>query len=278
MIIVCVVLVFVGGLVLSLHKELKKMISSAGKKMLIYLALGILIFAFAGLLSLEKLFAEQLLLNYIAIQILFLVLGILQLFCMEKVFVWNEENKIYPQLLFTLAVAIFGSIGFVLVLRYVGVPAFLYFFWTACIPFFIGFFFRLLWQGTIEFPDPVFQKWFYPLSRVVLLPDQDELRNPRIISLVFEKTLYAECPTVFKAKAPITMSYAKFFFHFINDYNQRHPEDPISFKDARNQPYGWYFYVKPNFFGLSRNINPELTILANHIRDHCTILCKRIGV
>jgi len=275
MVKICIILVVIGILFTSLIKPLKKLIGSQRKKVLIYFFCSILFFALTALFTLEKLINGPLIINFILLQITITIAGILHLYAMENTLEWSEENKNSAQLAFSFAVTIFGSASFLFISDLFGTPTLPFFFWSAFLSFYIGYFIRLLWIHTIQFPEPVYIKWYYPLSRVITLPDRDELRSPRIISLVLLKSSKSVTFTIFKAKAPDHMTFDKFFFHFINDYNLRSPESLIEIKDTLNQPYGWYFYTKPNFFGLSRNINPLLTIQANNLKEHTSIVCKR---
>jgi hypothetical protein len=262
-------------MLMALIKPLKSLMGTQRKKLLIYFLCSILFFALTALLTIERLLDGLLVINFIMIHSIIFFAGILHLYSMENFIEWPEENKNSTQLLFSLVVAILGSAGFLFIANLWGTPTFPIFFWSTFLSFFIAFFIRLLWQFTIEFPEPVFIKWYYPLNRVVSIPEREELRSPRIISLLLLKNQRSDSITIFKAKAPEHMTFDKFFFHFINDYNLRTPESQIEVKDSANQPYGWYFYTKPNFFGLSRNINPHLTIHANLIKEHTAIVCKR---
>jgi hypothetical protein len=262
-------------MLMALIKPLKNLMGSQRKKVIIYLLCSILFFALTSVLTFEKIIDGSLLSNFILMQIIIFIFGIIHLYAMETFFEWPEEKKNISQLAFSFVVTIFGSAGFLFIAIKWGTPTFSFFFWSTFLSFFIGYFIRLIWQNTVQFPEPVFIKWYYPISRVVSNPGPDELRNPRIISLILLKSTKSATSTVFKAKAPEHMTFDKFFFHFINDYNLRTPESLIEVKDSSNQPFGWYFYTKPNFFGLSRNVSPHLTIHANGIKEHTAIVCKR---
>jgi hypothetical protein len=272
---ISLILFIVGTIILSLHKGTKEIFSLNRKIVLIYILCSIIIFALIGLLTMEKIFSGLLVMNYIIIQGVVLGLAILHLYLIGNMLKWEEDNKYSTQLIFTLVTVIYSSIGYILVARNLGTPTFAYYFWIFALTYFIAYFYRFLWQKTVAFPTAVYQKWYYPMTRQVVIPDADSLRNPRIVSLFLDKNLNSAKPTIFKAKAPEFMSFGKFFFLFINDYNLRTPESQIEYKDANNQAYGWFFYVKPNFIGMTRSINPELTIQANRIKEHSTIMCIR---
>lgn len=272
---ISIVLLVIGTILLAVIKRVKKVVKANGKKGLFYLLITILLFAVTGIFSMESLFSGNLMANFITIQLVFFFLGILHLLAMEAFLSWEEENKKSSQLIFSIIAAIIGSIGFINAAAYFGVPGFHVYFLSGLTAFFLPLIFRYLWFSIADFPVPVYQRWYYPVVKHVSPPDPDELRNLRIVALEFSKSPNAP-KTIFTAKAPINMNFGKFFYHFINDYNQRTPEAPIYFKDEINQPYGWQFYVKPNLLGITRNINPELTISSNGLREHKTIVCQRI--
>lgn len=269
------IFLIVGGILIAVVKKLKVVFSANGKKGLFYLLAAVCLFAIAGLLSKESLFAGNLVINYGVIQLYFLFLGTLHLFAMEAFLSWEDHVKTSSQIIFTIFTVLFGSLGFINAAAWIGVSGFHFFFLSGVILFIVPGLFQRLWGVLVNFPVPVYQKWYYPIARNIILPDTDELKNLRIVSLEFSKV--ANGPkTVFKAKAPENMNFGKFFYHFINDYNHRTPEAPIVFKDERNQAYGWHFYIKPNLFGSTRNVNPELTIHANDLKEHITIICQRV--
>ncbi len=72
------------------------------------------------------------------------------------------------------------------------------------------------------------------------------------------------------------MEMGQLFYYFINDYNERHPQDKIEYIDGAGEPYGWVFYQKPQFFDLQkRYINAGNTIFLNGIKENNVIICSR---
>lgn len=269
------VFLIIGGLLIAVLKKLKLVLSANGKKGLYYLLVAVCLFAVGGFLSKESLFSGNLTVNYTMVQVFFFILGILHLIAMNAFLKWEEDVKKSSEAIFTIMVAFFGALIFVNAAAYIGVEGFHLFFLSGALLFFVPSLIYGLWNVLVSFPVPVYQKWYYPVSRSVSLPDTDELKNLRIVSLEFSKNVNG-AKTVFKAKAPENMNFGKFFYHFINDYNHRSPEAPIAYKDEAHKPYGWYFYIKPNLIGSTRNVNPELTTHANGLREHITIICERV--
>lgn len=271
------VFLVVGTLIMVVFKKLKLVISANGKKGMFYLLGMAALFFGAGFLTTENLLSGGFLSNFVLLGALFALFGVVHIIALNKLLSWEDDVRASSEIIFTIILLAVGILCFLNAAVLFGPEGFHFFFLSTLIFFLVPIFFSGMWNVLVTFPVPVYQKWYYPISRNISLPDNDELRNLRIVSLEFNKTLNSP-KSVFKAKAPENMNFGKFFYHFINDYNYRTPEAPITYKDESNQPWGWSFYVKPNIFSTTRNIHPEHTILANRIRENTTIICQRVGV
>lgn len=264
-----------GSLLIIVVKKLKSVFSANCKKGLFYILAMALLFFSAGFLSKEGLFGGSLLFNYVIICTVFLIIGIVHFLALSKFLSWDNEVKRFSEIVFTAIVIVIGSLAYLNAAAYFGASTFQYFFLSCIIIFFVPLSYIGMWKALVSLPVPIFHKWYYPIARNISLPDTDELRNLRIISLEFNKTPKSP-KSVFKAKAPENMNFGKFFYHFINDYNHKSPESPITYLDETNQTWGWSFHVKPNILSTTRNINPEHTIDANKIKENTTIICQRV--
>lgn len=264
-----------GTLLIVVFKKLKSVMTANGKRGFFYILAMALSFFCAGILTKEGLFEGSLVSNYILICAVFLIMGIFHVLALAKLLSWNISVKSFSQLVFTVVVVIVGSLAYLNASTYLAASNFHFFFLSCVILFFVPLAYNGMWKALVSFPVPIYQKWYYPLAKNISLPDTDELRNLRIISLEFHKSP-ASPKSVFKAKAPENMNFGKFFYHFINDYNHRSPESPIAYIDEANKAWGWSFYVKPNILSTTRNINPEYTVDANRIKENTTIICKRV--
>ncbi len=273
---VSIILLLLGGIVLTFVKKLKKLFSKDKKSFLIYLLVSLILFGLTGVLSIERVTGGEVLESYITIQVVFFILGILHLIAMDKFMAFEDENKETTRFLFTLVIMIVGSIAFLQVSERFGMHGLHYYLWSGILLFVTPHLFMLLFNTAIKIPFPVYLKWYYPINKDFSSPSHDELRDPMVISLEFKKNLKTNSISKFKVKAPENMSFSRFFYHFINDYNLRHPESPIDYR-FKNQPHGWVFYFKPNFLGMTSHINPELTIVGNKIRENHVIVCERIN-
>lgn len=274
---VSILLFLTGGIILAVVKDLKSSLFRNRKTFLLYM-LGLLItFGLAGLFTSRNLFGPALLGNNVAIQIWFIAMGVLHLWLGNKIFEWKEENHVLMFFLFTCVSIFIGSIGFLFVVRYVGLGDLHFFFWSGVLLFFMPSILVLLYLSVFNIPRPVYQKWYYPEINKLTKPDKTELRNPVLLTLEIMKKPGGPVSQI-RAKAPENMSFSRFFFHFVSDYNLHSPENPIAVKDKADQTYGWVFYTKTNFFSGWRFVNPEFTIVRSRFRENQVVLCKRMGL
>ncbi|MBN1822582.1 MAG: hypothetical protein JW833_17800 [Prolixibacteraceae bacterium] len=131
----------------------------------------------------------------------------------------------------------------------------------------------------LEVPHKEFKKWQYPVGSAYDDPTDEEMENPVVISFVFKKDSEDSDLTTFRAKAPVGMSLGKLFYFFINDYNSRHPEGLITYKDENNEPGKWVFFkVKSKLFRLKEALDPDESIYNSNIKENDVLICKRTGI
>ena len=274
---VSIFLFLTGGIILAVAKDLKSTLFRNKKVFMLYM-IGLLVtFGLAGFFTSRNMFGASLLGNNLAIQTWFILLGILHLWLGNRLFEWKEENHLLMFFLFSCVAILLGSIGFLFVIKYLGLGDLHFFFWSGVILFFTPAIIVLLYLSVFNIPRPVYQKWYYPEINKLTKPDKEELRNPVLLTLEIMKRPGGPVSKI-KAKAPENMSFSRFFFHFVSDYNLHNPENPIAVKDKAEQTYGWVFYSKTNFLTGWRFVNPELTINRGGLRENQVVLCKRMGL
>ncbi|TAJ15415.1 hypothetical protein DMA11_01905 [Marinilabiliaceae bacterium JC017] len=271
-----IILFLFGAIIFAFIKKLKSLFSHDKKKMLIYLLLTILCFALTGLLTIENVIGQQIMSNYIAVQVMFLAIGILHLWGMERFFEWEDDTKVAAQIAFTFICALFGSVIFLQVAGRLGVTGLQLFFCSGLLFYFFPYIYRAMFKSAMVIPIAIYQKWHYPVNKHFKVPGRDELRNPYLVSMDVEKQAFSGVTSRLRVKAPENMSFGNFFYHFLNDYNQKHPEKPIAYLDENNDPFGWIFYIKPRVAGKWSQINYEQTVARNRIRENKIILCERV--
>jgi hypothetical protein len=246
------------------------------KATIIYLFVFLLFFAaVACTASLLKL--RDHLLFFILFQFYFLLLGIAHTFYMPVHLKWTREgNSIWAEMIFTIIAGIIGSIGFILVYRFFSNEGMEYSMATSICTFIIPWFFYQTFQKAVAIPPKIMKQWFYPLHEEIEEPDENKLKNLLVISFEFQKHHADAYVTNFRAKAPTDMAFGELFYYFINDYNERHPNDRIQFSGNAGTPHGWIFYKKPKWHTLiTQYINADKTIFNNNIKENDIIICSR---
>ncbi|WP_062061859.1 TssN family type VI secretion system protein [Aquimarina longa] len=254
---------------------LKKLFMKNKKKFFLYVLVALLLFAATALLSNDKVLDNMPLNNFISFQIIFLLLGVLNVFALRKFFpdLSEKTTSFWSEFLYTVVIICLGLLSFMYV---VGMykPEYIYVFTAATICFLIPLLVVKLYEFAIAVPVPVYKKWFYPVEKLKD-PKDDELANPLVISFEFNKGKDVEEISNFRLKAPEKMEFGKLFYFFINDYNERHPGGEIKFLDDSNNAFGWIFHTKPNWFGVQQHIDFSRTIESNNIKEDDVIICRR---
>lgn len=136
--------------------------------------------------------------------------------------------------------------------------------------------FNMLFNCSVSIPVKLYSKWYYPLGKKYESPKHYELKNMIVVNFMFYKNIREEHMTSFKAKAPKDMDFGRLFFFFINDYNDKKATAKIKMTKDSGDPYGWYFYIKPKWYGASKHIDSEVSVEKNHLEDGDVVVCQRI--
>ncbi len=246
------------------------------KATLIYMLCGLLLFSAIACLAFWSYLKDQHVF-YLIYQAYFLLLGILHVNWMREYLKWAGNPKVlWAEFLFTLIVAMLGSMGFMSVFRYFSPYGMEYYMTTSVLCFIVPWMVNQVFLNATSIPEKILKKWFYPISEEIEEPDEDKLKNLLVISFVIQKQLADAHETNFRAKAPVDMEMGELFYYFINDYNERHPQDKIEYINHAGEPCGWIFYQKPQFFAWrTKYIDAGKTIFNNGIKENNVIICDR---
>lgn len=271
------VFLIVGSLIMVLVSKLRKIFTKSKKKAIIYAVLILISFALTGLLSSGKVLNDTPLNSYIGFQIIFIILGSVHIYVLRNHFdeLSEEENEFFPEFFFTIAIVCIGLIAFFNITNRFREP-FKFIYLASAIAFIVPLLFYRLYEFAMSIPVPIYKKWLYPLGENINDPTAKELKDPLVISFEFQKKHDKDDLTNFRVKAPEAMEFGKLFYFFINDYNERHPESTIEFLNDSNQPLGWIFYFKPNWWSSLKHINFAKTVSGNYIKEDHVIVCKRV--
>ncbi len=214
--------------------------------------------------------------RFVALQVYFTIAGAIHLLLFQTYFQKFDAKKIFTEIAISFITSIFIA-GFMAIIAgfFDDLKYFTYLIATLLF-FSIPTLTYILFVTAISIPAKLHKRWFYPLNTVYPSPQASEMRNIIILNLVFQKKTNDKNIINFKVKAPRAFDFGRLFYYFINDYNEKNPNDKIRHLDEKEQPYGWYFHTKPKWFGSAEYIDPEVAIDTNNIKDGATIICQRI--
>lgn len=205
-----------------------------------------------------------------------LIFGITHAFLLSNILRWSEQRKFWAELFFTIITGLVGGIFMLLAFQISGYSTFVGIHLTSLLLFVIPYIFFGIVVFYIKIPVKVLRKWYYPVDRHIEEPRDREMESPLVVGFEFKKKSSDKIITTFRAKAPKEMTFGKLFYYFINDYNDRNPDEKIEYLDEKDKPVSWIFYFKPKLFGGIRYIDPEETNSFNLVKENSVILCKRV--
>ena len=245
------------------------------KKYFIYILLQGLVFLIFGAI-LYNLKGTTLPNRFISLQVYMLAAGGVHLTFYRLYFKKFEAKAIYKELAIAIVSAVFLIAFIVMIVSHFHELDYVFYLTGSAFAFIVPTFCYVLFETAVSIPAKLHKRWFYPVSARYPAPQISDMRNVIIVNLIFQKKANEKQIINFKVKAPRAFEFGKLFYYFINDYNEKNPNSRIHFVDDANEPYGWYFYTKPKWFGSSEYIDPELAVDTNNIKDGETIICQRI--
>ena len=259
--------ILIGIKIPKLRKEKKKFIIYIFIQGLAFLIFGAILYNLKG---------TTLNARFITTQIYMLIAGSVHLTLFRGYFQKFESNAIYKEICVAFISALFLSAFMIMIA--------VHFMEMVYLPYTLGtlFFFLIptlcyeLFETAVSIPAKLHKRWFYPVNAKYPSPQAADMRNIIILNFVFQKKENDTQMINFKVKAPRAFEFGKLFYYFINDYNEKNPNSKIHYLDKKGEPYGWYFYTKPKWFGSSEYIDPDHAIDMNNITDGETIICQRI--
>jgi hypothetical protein len=277
------VLMILGLLAMGMSALLAKMIGKIKgsfkpytKATIWYTVMCLIFFAVIAFTAHPQIFTEPVTF-LIFYQAYFLLFGSLHFYMMHQILRWSgDESTFWAEVLYTAILGMFGSLGFVLIYRLVSAEQSVYLMATSSLFFIIPLFVFHTFRKAVAIPPRVLKHWLYPFNENIGDPDESKMKNLLVISFEFPKRASDTHFTNFRAKAPTDMEFGQLFYYFINDYNERHPNEKIEFISNQGDVHGWIFYKKPRWHSfLTRYIDTGKTIYTNNIRENDVIICSR---
>ena len=204
------------------------------------------------------------------------LMGVAHTYILKVILSRKTGNHCQTYLALTAAIALLGAALLLVAFNLAGYSLFVKTNLTAVLMFPVPFLFYSTYTLYMDIPVKVLRKWHYPVDKHIDDPTDREMDSPLVIGFEFRKKADDAYMTTFRAKAPREMVFGKLFYYFINDYNDRNPDEKIVFMDEENKPYSWIFYHKPRWFSSIRYVDPDETNSFNFIRENSVIVCKRV--
>lgn len=214
--------------------------------------------------------------RFIAMQVYMALAGTVHFIFFRSYFKRFDSKAIYKELAIAAITAIFISAFLIMVVVHFKELVYLPYLLGSALFFLMPTMCYVLFETAISIPARLHKRWFYPVNSKYPAPHASDMRNIIILNFVFQKKEDDRHIINFKVKAPRAFEFGRLFYYFINDYNEKNPNSQIHYLDNKGEPYGWYFYSKPKWFGSSIYIDPEIAIDTNDIKDGETIICQRI--
>ena len=219
---------------------------------------------------------STLMLRYFSMLFFGFVTGAFHVFFFRYSFDKFDEDNGLKELLFALITSLTVVVPIIMIATYYQDLQYLPYYFLVAAAFTVPTSFFILYKYSVSIPVKLYTKWYYPMGKKYETPKHYELKNMIVLNFMFYKSTQAENMTSFKAKAPRNMEFGRLFFFFINDYNVKKTHTKIELTDKSGDPYGWYFYRKPKWYGASKHVDSERTVEENNLKDGDTVVCQRI--
>ncbi len=204
------------------------------------------------------------------------IMGALHVYFYRIAFTKFDTNNTFKEFLFAFITSIVLFIPVVMIGSYFDDLEFLPYYFVMAAAFVIPTCFYVLFNYSVSIPVKLYSKWYYPLGKKYDSPKHYELNNMIVLNFMFHKNTREEHMTRFKAKAPKDMDFGRLFFLFINDYNGKKATSKIELTEDSGDSHGWYFYLKPKWYGSSKHIDSEVSVEKNNLEDGDVVVCQRI--
>jgi hypothetical protein len=215
---------------------------------------------------------------YIALQILYLILGYYTVLILRRYMLGQIEKKnsfpiifFFQFLIMFIGAALFSTVfNMCSELKY-GIWA-----CTCLLPLLFPPLFWETYNRYMSIPLEVYKIWEYKTNDQTV-PTLTDYNSLLVMEIELYKTLTDPFPMKIKAKAPPNIAFGPWFKTFITDHNYKFPSAPIVYTHENDGAfYSWIFYIKRSFFVPRKYIDHELTIPENKIKEKHTIVAKRI--
>ncbi|MBV7532254.1 TssN family type VI secretion system protein [Chitinophaga sp. sic0106] len=124
-------------------------------------------------------------------------------------------------------------------------------------------------------PTPAYAPWIYPVPTMVDDIAEEDMNELLVVGLRISKMKDRHTFTYFRARAPLHISWGDFFYHFLNDYNEKHPEQKIELLNAGGDAYHWQFFRLRKYWPAAI-IDYNRPVQFTGIKENSVIVCLRV--
>ncbi len=210
-------------------------------------------------------------------QLFIVLLGVIHISLAKNSLEWYPEQKFKMQIVFIIGFLLFGFLLSNMCFSFIQSPSLPLVWYLSLLWFLVPVLLNETINRLVGMPPKEFRTWQYPIGENIEDPSDAELDNPIVISFVFLKNIASTEMASFRAKAPAGMALGRLFYFFINDYNSRHPQEPISFINDKKEADPWVFFkVKNKFFRIHKALDQDSSISNSIIKENDVLICKRV--
>jgi len=220
---------------------------------------------------------NDLLNEFVFYQILLFILGVIHTVLYRNYFEKFESKNIWMEMWFLVIVTLYLIIPFLVVYTIFQGNTFSFNMVFALLPFLIPTLIYATFIKAVAIPAKIYHTWAVDLKDGEYPEISDEeYKELIVITLVFQKSNDSLNRTEFRARAPIRIDFGRMFYFFVNDYNIRNVDSPINMNDESGIPQNWVFYLKPEWYGTSKYVDPTLPLYMNGVEENSVIICERV--
>jgi hypothetical protein len=261
--------ILLGAIMVIVAKKNKLL---GNKKAIFYFLLACIVLAVPALLGfIDYAFMPY---AYIALSILYLVLGYFNLKILDTVIDDRGEKPYYIEFLCVFIVAFVGAALFSLVFNLCNELQYGLWACTCLLSFILPSLFIKACHTYLDIPLEVYRIWSYADETNQVNPEYMNANKIIVVELELFKQVLDTKPFNVKVKASDDMPFGVWFKVLIDDYNRKSPLNPIAYMNPENS-YGWLFYTN-SFLGWKKHIDPDLSFAKNKIREKNCIIAKRV--
>jgi hypothetical protein len=208
---------------------------------------------------------------YIGLQVLYFFLGWIFLSIIKD----TREKPYYVEFLFVFITMFIGGALFSLVFNLCNSLQYGWWAATCLVPFIFPSVFRKTYETYLAIPLEIRDMWRYDNQSIAEWENKMmDSGKVIVVGVELKKQTSDNTPLNITAKAQEDMPVGVWFKMFIEDYNKKSSEIPISHSDF-DSSYGWLFYTLTSVLSRKRYINPNLSFSQNKIKEKRVIIAKR---